>query len=678
MDSLRKKVRQQGVSRRTFLQASGAAGLTILAASRLHPAKAAVKPLPKPPEASGVVSERFPNTSCLNCPARCAISVRVANGKAVKIIGNPLSKVSEGEICPRGHIGLQVLYDDSRITTPLRRTNPNKGRTSDPGWKPVSWDDAMNELSGHLAAVRDSGGPESLALFSGLNTRSDEDLLRRFADAFGTPNLIGSDVLESEAEKTGRWLADGNYSAVAYDLGKTNYVLAFGAGIVESERPLARNLRMWGRMRREKAARGKVVVFDPRYSVTAAKADQWVPVKPGTDAAIALAVANVVIGEELYDKSFVDSHSTGFDKFKELVLASYSPEQVAAATGVQATKIRRIAEEFGGTRPALAWAGRGVSGWPNGSRTVYAIYCLNALVGAIDAPGGIIYQEDPNYRAMPNLNQDNVARAGLSKPRIDANGGILSPEPTGSTNRVPDAVLNDQPYALRMAIGFNANFNISEPASAKWDEALKKLPYYVHVAPYVSEMALYADLVLPATTYLEQWGYDHSPPGSGFAELKLKQPVVDVSSEMRSVGDVVFQTAAKLGGSVGSAFAGIGDNTEGFVRFRTEGVVPFNELIQNGVWVGPDYKYGKFDDVLKTPSRKFEFMSTLLKEIDGPSSAQIEAGCAEVRGTCVPGRRERLSVRSDNVSTCVDDGERQPELSVGTGDLLCDARRGLE
>jgi len=550
----------------------------------------------------------------------------VANGKAVKITGNSLSRVSEGEICPRGHIGLQVLYDESRITAPLKRTNPNKGRDQDPRWSPASWEEAMSDIVSHLKALRDSSETEALTLFSGLNARSDSDLIIRFAQAFGTPNMIGGDVFENGAEKTGRWLADGNYSAIAYDLGKTNYVLAFGASILESERPLARNLRMWGKMRREKAARGKVVVFDPRYSVTAAKADQWVPVNPGTDAALALGIANVLISEGLYDRGFVDTHSAGFDRFREVVTISYAPEQVSAITGVKAETIRHIAEEFGQTRPALAWAGRGVSGWPNGSLTVYAIHCLNALVGSIDAPGGVIYQEDPTYRALPEVDEDSVAKAGNAKTRIDAVSGTLLPTSDGSTNRVPEAILSGQPYATKMGIGFSANFSMSEPESGKWDEALKKLPYYVHVAPFISEMALYADVVLPAATYLEQWGYDHSPPGSGFAELKLKQPVVEVASGVKSVGDIVFQIAQQLGGTVAGAFTGIGDNAEGFVRYRTQNIVPFGELTRNGVWVGPEYKYGKYGSVLKTPSGKFEFQSATLKEKDMPLSSDRDPG----------------------------------------------------
>jgi thiosulfate reductase/polysulfide reductase chain A len=518
MSSEKRKGERLKISRRSFLKASGATGMVVLGAGTMKPASKLLDPSQPPPPVvgEGVVTEKWINTSCLNCPARCATAVRVVNGKAVHITGNRLSQVAEGDLCPRGHIGLQVLYDSARIHTPLKRTNPEKGRSADPRWKPVSWNEALEELTGRLRAIRDGGTPEQLAVFTGLNTRSDEDLLVRFAAAWGTPNLIGGDTLENEAVRVGRWLADGNYSHIAYDLGKTSYVLSFGASIVESERPLARNLRMWGKMRRERPTRARVVVIDPRYSVTAAKADAWLPINPGTDGALALSIAHVIISEGLYDREFVSKYTAGFDGFKAAVLDGYSPETASKTTGISAATIRQVARDFGGTRPALAWVGRGVAGWPNGTLTSYAIFCLNALVGAINVPGGVLYQEEPHYRPMPDIKEDGTGREGRKKLPLDGRKLDLAPDQPVSANMAAANVIAGQPYPVKMAIGFNSNFNMTAPGSSVWNDAMKKLPYYVHVAPFVSEMALFADLVLPATTFLEQWGYDHSPPGSGF------------------------------------------------------------------------------------------------------------------------------------------------------------------
>ncbi len=288
------------ISRRDFLKASAVTG-TAIAAGRVikYPG---LNPLAAPQEnTEGVITEKWMATSCLNCPVRCATQVRVVNGKAVKVVGNPLSQFSEGEICPRGHIGLQVLYDPSRVSGPLKRTNPAKGRGVDPNWVSISWSQALSEVTTRLKILRDEAQPHQLLMLQGLNTTSDEDMIRRFAEAYGTPNVVSGDTLENEAEITGRWLADGNRSHVGYDFGQSNYLLAFGASIIESERPLARNLRMWGKMRREKPNRTKVVVIDPRYSVTAARSDQWLPINPATYGALAIAKANVNNSEALYD-----------------------------------------------------------------------------------------------------------------------------------------------------------------------------------------------------------------------------------------------------------------------------------------------------------------------------------------------------------------------------------------
>jgi len=622
-----RKVWRLGMSRRTFIKASAFTGAAVVA-SRIIKFPQNLALAAPPSETKGVITEKWVTTSCLNCSTRCATHVRVVNGRAVRIAGNPLSRVSEGEICPRGHIGLQVLYDPNRLSRPLKRTNPAKGRGVDPQWMDISWSQALGEVSSQLKSLRAKGEPHRLLLLHGLNITSDEDMIHRFADAYGTPNVVSAQAFEKEAEKLGRWMADGNYSHIAYDFDKANYILAFGASIVESEKPLARNLRMWGKIRRERPVRAKVVVIDPRYSVTAARSDQWLPIVPGTDGALAMAMANVIISEELYDADFIGRWTAGFDKYKELVLSSYRPERVAGITGISADTIRRIAREFAQTRPAIAWIGRGVAGWPNGSYSSYAIFCLNALVGSIDVPGGVMYQEDPEYREMPGVTEDDISRAGKARLRLDLSKTSLFPVAEGVANQVADSILEGRPYPVEVAIGFNTNFNMSAPGSQRWDEALQKVPYYIHVSPFISEMAEYADILLPAPTFLEAWGYDHSPPGSGFAELKIKQPVVEPLYDTRGITDIILELAGRLEGTVARSFDRVGGDIQDFVRYRTEDIIPWSEFQEKGVWVGPAYQYRKYDSVFKTPSKKFEFYSANLEAVLKESGRAVDSRLA--------------------------------------------------
>ncbi len=605
--------------------------MAVLAARRLIRRPALGSVLSNTETDASTTSEKWLPTSCLNCSTRCATRVRVVNGKAVKISGNPLSRVSEGENCPRAHIGLQVLYDPDRIKGPLKRKNPLKGKGVDPEWTPISWNQALNEAGRHLKALRDNGQPHQLAIFYGLNAVSDEDIIRRFADAYGTPNIFSEDSLEDEAIKAGGWMADGHYTQSAYDLARTNYILAFGASILESEKPLARNLRMWGKIRRERPNRAKVVVIDPRYSVTAARADRWLPINPGTEGALAMAIANVILSEDLYDPNFLGGWAEGVYDYKELALNYYSPETVAGITGIPADTIREIAREFGSTRPAVAWRGKGATVYPNGAYNSYAIYCLNALVGSINMPGGVLYQKNPDYRPMPEITEDDISRAGKSRPRLDLTGTERFPIAEAAINQVADSIADKRPYPVEMAIGFNSNLNMSAPGNWRWHLALKEVPYYVHIAASMSEMAEYADIVLPACTFLEQWGYDHSPPGSGFAELKIKQPVVVPRHESRSTTDIVFEIARGLGGAVVSSFSGIGDGAEGFVKYRTGDIAPWDELLRDGVSVDEwAYEFHKYESLFKTPSGKFEFKS-------GNLEARLkELGIGTDGLTCLP------------------------------------------
>ena len=670
-----KKLKKLSLSRRKFLKLSALTGAAVGANQILGPFDHPIAfPLQK--STQDVLEEKWLTTSCLNCPARCAIRVRILNGKAVKITGNPLSFVSEGKVCPRAHVGLQVLYDPGRILSPLKRMNKEKGKGIDPKWVPISWDQALKEVTQRLKFLRESAQSHKLLLFEGLNTVSSEDMILRFADAFGTPNLISGNGLDAETEKSGNWMADGHYTETAYDLDHTNYILAFGADVLESSKPLARFLRKWGKLRREKPNRTKVVVINPRYSLTAAKSDEWIPIHPGTDAALALAMANVIISENLYDTDFVNRWTTGFDSYKKLILSQYSPEVVSKKTGIHPEVIQRIAREFAQTKPAIALRGKESIAWPDGSYTSYAIFCLNALVGSIDVPGGIIFQENPKYRDMPHRVEDDMARRGKKHPRIDFRGTDKFPAAEVVTNQIPESLLEGVPYPVEMAIGFNSNFNMFAPGTERWDKALNKLPFYVHISPFISEMALYADLVLPSTTYLEEWGYDHSPPGSGFAEVRIKQPVVKPLGDARSIIDIIFEMSKRLEGGPAQSFVNLGGHSEGFVKFRTETLMPWKEFLEKGVWLGKDYEYKKYGRIFNTPSKKFEFYSGNLKSLVSKMRKGTEKDfdyLPSYKEAKFLGEKEKYPLLLLPYQPLIGGRKRKPELSLGPGDISADA-----
>ena len=590
------------VSRRAFIGISAAAAAVLTAIMVIK------RPKPgEPPEkeaTEGVATEQLIATSCLNCPTRCAINVRVVNGKAVRISGNPNSAYTEGKTCPRSHVGLQVLYNPDRFaTTPLRRkTGAAKGRGTnfENDFDQISWDEAIGTIAEKLNSI----SPEKLLVLQGLNTTSNEDLIRQFAGTYGTNNLFHEERLETDADRKGKRMADGGdnsgYELQSQDGTSTKYILAFGAGIVESERPLARNLHLWGELRRGMPNRNRVVVVDPRYSVTAAKADEWIPINPGTEGALAMAIANVIISEGLVDKDFVnDTYTSGFANYEKVARsARFSPENVAKITGWDAGVIRRIAMEFAQSKPAVAWSGEAATSWPYGSYTSHAIYCLNALVGSIDVKGGIVYQEYPDYSPLP----------------------LLAAEPGIDFRKLDDLI---QSKSIQAAVGFNSNLIMSVPESKKWEEALKSLPYYVHIGPARNEMAAYADIILPSCTYLEEWGYESALPGSGYAEARIKQPVLSAPLyESRAIARIMFDLAEEMGSPVADPFTAISNNADGFAeefaKYRTGTFKSWDDFKADGVWEGPGYKYEKWklaSMFINTPSKKFEFQSAHLEKL---------------------------------------------------------------
>ena len=590
------------VSRRTFLGLSAGAAA---AATAAYVIKWPHFDLGGAAEATeGVITEEWVPTSCLNCPTRCAVKVRVVNGKAVRIIGSTESDYSGGKTCPRSHVGLQVLYNPERFTRgPLiRKAGSAKGgvvdleRDFESPPAHLLWPEAISQVAARLKKT----APEKVLIIEGLSSTSNSDLICQFARTCSIVNLFPEDALETGADRLGKKMADGRLNS-GYDLENSNYILAFGASILESERPLARNLRMWGKIRRERPNQAKVVVIDPRYSVTAAKADEWIPVNPGAEGALAMAMAHVIVDEGLYDADFIENWTSGFDQYRALLLSDFSPEALADMTGVDASVVRRLAREFAASKPAIAWSGIGATRWPHGGQASHAIFCLNALVGSIDAPGGVLYQESPPYQDMP--------------PATGAEPGI-------SFREAANLVLNG---GVDVIIGVNSNLIMAVPQKADWDEALKREDlYYVHIGPAVNEMVAYADVVLPSATYLEEWAYETALPGSGYAEARIKQPVVGPLHSSRQVGWILFDLVKEIHGETPASF----DITSGdaqtfaeeFVKYRTEPLIDWSEFKKKGVWVGQAYEYAKdnpakYNEIFQTGSGKFEFRSDDLPDV---------------------------------------------------------------
>jgi anaerobic selenocysteine-containing dehydrogenase len=232
---------------------------------------------------------------------------RIADGNLVKMEGSPMHPINLGALCPKGQAAPELLYNPDRLEGPLKRVG-DRGAGQ---WEPITWDEAIKTVAGKLSSLREDGHPERAAMLYGETRGQKRPFLERFMAAVGSPNAVSHDSLNIEAAKLGTLFTQGIYDLPAYDLENSNYVLSFGASFLEAGRSPQRMVSGFSYLRRGRADRGKVVVIDPRQGVTGAKADEWIPIIPGTDGALALAIANVIIRTGQFDSDFVQNYSFG-------------------------------------------------------------------------------------------------------------------------------------------------------------------------------------------------------------------------------------------------------------------------------------------------------------------------------------------------------------------------------
>jgi len=618
------------LTRRTLLKLSVAAGVAV--AGPMVTTRVAGQ-TGRAQEVEG--KEKWVPSVCLQCPAGCGILVRVVDGRAVKIEGNPLYPSNRGKTCPKGQMGLQILYDPDRIKGPMRRA----GERGSGRWERISWDEAIGFVASKLRELRARGEPHTLVFMGGRYRGHMGGLVARFLEAYGSPNDVGHSSICEDGSPMGHWLTQGWKAYAAYDWDNCDYLISFGAGFIEAWRPTARLLRAYGHMRRGRLGlRAKIVQVEPRFSVTAAKADEWVPINPGTDGALALGIAHVIVREGLYNRKFIDERTFGFERwtdehghqhvgFREFVLANYPPEKAEKITGVPARTIERIAREFASKQPHCIAAGaRGSSMQSNGVYNRFAIHILNALVGSIEARGGVLRQIDPPFTAWPDVVKDDVGQKGWASPRIDYAGTARYPLAGKVYQDIPDRILQEDPYPVKILACYYTNPMFSSPDTGRWYKALQKVPLVVTFSPFMDETSAYADLILPDHTYLERWQDDIIYPSMGYPVWGIRQPAVKPLYDTMNSGDVIIKLAHAIGGSVARSFPW--KDFLGVIKFRAQGVFEagkgnivaasfddwWNEFLRLGVWTAPPYPYAsetpdQWKRTLATPSGKFEFFS---------------------------------------------------------------------
>ena len=658
------------VTRRRFLQATSAAGAAGAAGVGINAGLAtfseAHAQAGKAAEGGTVITKSI----CHQCPARCGIDVYTTNGRVHAIYGNPDHPIANGKLCPKGHLGTYILYDPDRFKGPMKRTNPKKGRDEDPKFVPISWDEALDTIAGRLNKLRDNGESHRFALFYGRGWgASCAGLQGSFGKLYGSPNVaVGHASMCSEGSKRAKQATDGNDSYNAYDYRNTNYILNFGASFLEAFRPFNYLMQMWGHMR-TKSPKTRITSVDVRVTTTTAASDRALLLKPGTDAALALAIAHVMLAEGLWDRDFVGDFKDGVNQFKAGQLvpeASFkehwtlglvpwwnaevkerTPKWAAGVTGLDEQDIVTVAREFGTTRPAIAIHERGPTAHTNGTYNGMAIHALNALAGSLFAQGGLHYQMGPSYGPMPasadDYMDDYAKSPDRKKPRIDLAKSEEWPMAGTMMQETAKNHLAGKPYKLDTAMFYLTNPIFTANNTRQWEEALKDV-FVIDTSPFPGETAMYADIVVPDSTYLERLQDAPTYPFEGWPLAQLRVPAIKPLYDTRTYGDILIGIGKRLKGPQAEYWKKI-DSTENVIRHLAKGfekdpgdngVNSFETWKEKGVWYKKPYHWrqvrGEFyawdgrgynkkmteaevkEKLLKTASGKFELRSSFLEK----------------------------------------------------------------
>lgn len=584
------------LSRRRFLQiGAGAAGAG--AAAAITPGTPAWADFFGPAQPGDRI-ETVP-TYCDLCFWKCGAIATKKNGRLWKIEGNPVDPLSRGRLCPRGTGGVGAYYDTDRLRSPLLRKK-NRGEDE---WIAVTWDEALEFIAGKLQKIRAEHGPEAVAFFShGIGG----NFLKHTFKAFGTPNLVAPSYAQCRGPRdVGFQLTFGEEVATPErtDIAKARCLVLIGSHLGEN---------MHNSQVQEFAeavgAGASVIVVDPRFSVAAGKAKHYLPIKPGTDIALLLAWMNVLVEEGLYDREFVEAHGFGFEAFRAEI-AGYTPEWAYPITSIEPEAIRATAREMARHRPAtLLHPGRHVTWYGDDAQRSRAIALVNALLGNWGREGGFYYPASFPLAKFPYPAYPHGERGPVDNP--DARYPFAD---LGLTNGIRAATLSGQPYPIKGWFVYATNLLQALPGQEETIRAIQALDLMVVVDVVPSEIAGWADVVLPESVYLERFD-DFNTEAFREPFVSLRQPVVEPPDDQRPNWWIARELAGKLG--LGAYFPW--KDVEEYLEGRLAGTgLNLERMKREGVVVGPHRPINVEEGhalEFPTPSGKVEFWSTQLAE----------------------------------------------------------------
>ena len=506
------------MDRRNFIKLTAITGTSATLASCGNPEHQLIRFVPDEDLVPGV-AEWKPSV-CPMCAAGCGINVRVMEADvettrsgqagvvkmavAKKLEGNAKDAISRGGLCARGQASIQITYHPDRLTHPLKRT----GARGTGAFKEITWDEAIGELTGQLDALAASRDQKSLAFLTRPHRGRRTALAGEFLKAFGAPAPIAYELFADDVLRRANGISFGHEQLPTIDFARSRFAISFGADFLGTwNSPVAQSVSYAAMRQGRPGVRGGFVQVESRMSLTGASADEWVPVKPGTEGVLALGLAHVILANKLRPAdagragAAIDGWSSG--------LPDYTPARVEQLTGVTAKTIERLARTLVEQQPAVAFVAGPPLAQTNGLFHALAVNALNQLLGNVGQPGGTGFTAGSTKDEGRSLKSDTLASA--------------------------KALLLD-----------GANPVFDAPKAWKVQDSLAAIPFIASFGSFIDDTSAHADLILPDHSFLESWVDSAPESGSMDAVPTSAGPVMKPLYQTRATPDVLIEVAAKL------------------------------------------------------------------------------------------------------------------------------------
>ena len=542
-------------------------------------------------------TEQVIKSNCRGCHGGCGVLVHVKDGRITKIEGDPDFPINHGVMCSRGLAFKQLVYHPDRVMYPLKRS----GKKGEGKWQRISWDEALDTIAIKYKKIKEDYGAEAIVLGYGTG-RNYENFLYRFSNLLGTPNVLTAGHMCYGPRIATSNIICGRMPVCDYDA-NPKCVMVWGSNVVltNPDEYLGENLS------KVLSEGSKLIVVDPRLTYLAGRADIWLQLKPGTDTALALGIAKVIIDEELYDKEFVNNYVYGWDNFVGRV-QEYPLDRVEKITWVPGKKIMEAARLYTQTRPACIQWGVAIEQTVNCTDNIRTLLALMAITGNLDIPGGNVFFTPPPIQPIGKFTLHHHLPAEQKAKRLGGSTYKLADRIAVITPKVVwDAILTGKPYPVRAVQLHGSNPVITRANANEVYQALSQVDFLVVADMFLTPTAELADIFLPVATWLEI--EDIGDYWKRQRYLYPRKKIVQIG-ECRSDHEIFMELGKRLGQD--QYWQG---TVEGDLDYILEPSGLTWKQFRQMHYLKTEMEYRKYEKKgFSTPTGKFELYSTIMEQ----------------------------------------------------------------